>query len=150
MYAAERARADKASRGASSSPPKKPKRMSTISSSHLRQGVTILNPQLLAIPLNSAMTVAGSLQERTGGKTLVWNLEDELPPGNTTVSSPELVNAGWEVVIDTQPPIPTLSSLFRIVQSIAAWLSLKATNKAVITCMNGKSRSSIVAAALMR
>jgi hypothetical protein len=67
------------------------KRLSEISASHVRHGVTIITPRLLAVPLHSCCGIAESLQQRMeGGKTLIWNLEDEVPRDASTKGKPSL------------------------------------------------------------
>ena len=67
--------------------------------------------------------------------------------GNSGESN--LVNAGWETVVD-RSPTPTIPSLFRTIYMLRSFLDLNWSNKAIITCMNGKSRTSILIAAYLK
>jgi len=118
----------------------------------------IIHQNLVCVHAVIANDFASALQEKIGCRVLIFNLCDPvngiLKRANYGRESGKLnpvivANSGWEVAAP-ESPYPTLDHLFRIVYAVHAWLNLSPTNKALLACPNGRTRTCIVASVFLK
>lgn len=88
------------------------------------------------------------LNDAYAGRYLIWNLSDESSHRVNIGLQGQICDFHWAAPGKSQTP--TLQALFRVCYSIHAWLSLSPEHAAFVFCSNGKTRTGIVLACLLR
>ena len=88
------------------------------------------------------------LNDAYAGRYLIWNLSDESSHRVNIGLQGQICDFHWAAPGKSQTP--TLHALFRVCYSIHAWLSLSPEHAAFVFCSNGKTRTGIVLACLLR
>lgn len=90
---------------------------------------------------NNVEDLSRFLNTRYKGKYMIWNLSDSLTYDVTPFNS-QVLSFDFSTI--------TLKTIFDVVRSLHAWLSLSPTNVAVIHCSNGKSRTAIATSCYLK
>jgi hypothetical protein len=88
------------------------------------------------------------LNDRFPNRYMVWNLSNEASHRIAPALQGQLCDFHWSAPGKSQNP--ALHSLFGLCYAIHAWLSLAPTHAAFVFCGNGKTRTGIVVACLLR
>lgn len=107
-----------------------------------------MSPRLLAAPVIGAGEVGDALQNRLGGRHLVFNLSD-MSAATALGEGSIALDIGWETSAP-KLPTPTPAHLLRVVYCMHGWHKMDSANRIILACETGKTRSSIVAAAYLK
>jgi len=88
------------------------------------------------------------MNDRFPGRYLVWNLSDESSHRISRALNGQICDFHWSAPGKSQTP--SLHALFGVCYSIQAWLGLDKEHVAFVFCSNGKTRTGIVLACLLR
>ena len=111
---------------------------------------SFITPTLLALgklPENKADELVHILQ---GSPALIWNLSGK--PFSSHIKSKfkcQILDAAW-VTPGQFTQAPSLECIFSLCYSIKSWLDLRNDHVAIVHCANGRSRSGILVACLLK